>query len=84
VVGEDVFIGPGTQLLNDRFPPRFEKHLWEPARIEHHAIIGGGVTILPGVTIGAYARIGGGAVVTKDVPAAQIWVGNPAHELVQK
>ena len=41
--------------------------------------MGAGSTLLPGITIGENALIGAGSVVTKDVPAGEIWVGNPAH-----
>ena len=46
--------------------------------------IGVNACVKPRVTIGDGARIGAGAVVTKDVPAGEVWVGNPAHELVKK
>ena len=45
------------------------------------ASIGAGSTILPGITIGEDAMIGAGSVVTKNVPAGEIWVGNPAKFL---
>jgi UDP-2-acetamido-3-amino-2,3-dideoxy-glucuronate N-acetyltransferase len=81
VVEDGAFIGPGTQLLNDRYPVRRDPTVWEPVTIKCGARIGGGVTILPGVTVGEDALIGGGAVVTKDVPAGEVWVGNPARRL---
>ncbi len=46
--------------------------------IEHDAFIGAGCLILKGVTIGACSIVGAGSVVTKSVPANQIWAGNPA------
>lgn len=81
VVEDDVFIGPGTRILNDRYPVRTDPKCWEPPYIKRGAVIGGGVTICPGVTIGERAVIGGGAVVTKDVPSGEVWVGNPAKHL---
>ena len=48
-------------------------------RIEDGVRIGGGAVILPGVTIGRNAVIGAGAVVTKDIPANAVAVGNPAR-----
>ncbi|MVM33711.1 acyltransferase [Spirosoma sp. HMF4905] len=50
-----------------------------PVRIEDGAFIGAHVTILKGVTVGHHAVIGAGSVVTKSVPANQIWAGNPAR-----
>lgn len=53
--------------------------LCKPVVIKKNAWIGAGVTILPGVTIGENAIVGAAAVVTKDVPANTIVVGNPAR-----
>jgi len=50
-----------------------------PVTIEEHAFIGANSIILKGVTIGARAVIGAGSVVTRDVPADEIWAGNPAR-----
>ena len=80
-IGRRVFIGPGTQLLNDKYPPRFSPKEWEPVVVKDDAVIGGGVTILPGVTIGQHATVGAGAVVTRDVKEYTIVVGNPARVL---
>jgi maltose O-acetyltransferase len=52
--------------------------IYKPIVIGENVWIGTGAVILPGVTIGDYAIIGAGAVVTKDVPAKQVFVGNPA------
>lgn len=49
--------------------------------IEDFSFVGAGATVLPGVTIGRYAVVGAGAVVTKDVPAYAIVVGVPAHQI---
>lgn len=51
----------------------------KPIRIEDGVWIGGGAVILPGVTIGARSIIGAGAVVTRDIPADSVAVGNPAR-----
>ena len=53
----------------------------EKTTIKRGASIGAGSTILCGVTIGENAMIGIGSVVTHDVPAGEVWVGNPAHFL---
>ncbi|MCY1461774.1 dTDP-3-amino-3,6-dideoxy-alpha-D-galactopyranose 3-N-acetyltransferase [compost metagenome] len=50
-------------------------------RLERGASIGANATVLPGVTIGEYAMVGAGAVVTKDVPPKAVVVGNPARIL---
>lgn len=79
-IGDNVFIGPGTVILNDKYPVNRDPDAWEPVTIQSRAVIGGGVTILPGVTIGVGAVIGAGAVVTRNVPAEEIWFGVPARE----
>ncbi len=83
-IGEDVQIGPYVQLLTPTHPvepgPRREK--WEaslPITIGDNVWLGGGVIVLPGVTIGADTVVGAGAVVTKDLPAGVLAVGNPAR-----
>lgn len=79
-VGHDVFIGPNVTFTNDRFPR--SKHYpdqFATTTIEDGASIGGGAVILPGVTVGTLAMVGAGAVVTKDVPARAVVVGNPAR-----
>jgi acetyltransferase-like isoleucine patch superfamily enzyme len=75
VIGNDVFIGPNTTLLNDMFPPSKTSM---PPIIKDGVIIGGGVIIRPSVTIGRRAVITAGANVTKDVPDEEVWMGNPA------
>lgn len=81
IIGRGVFVGPGTVITNDRYPMRTDPEVWEPVVIHNNAVIGGGVIICPGVTIGERAMIGAGSVVTKDVPPRQAWAGNPARRL---
>jgi len=83
-IGDDVQIGPNVQLLTALHPvaagPRRDK--WEAARpivIGDNVWLGGGVIVLPGVTIGANTVVGAGAVVTRDLPADVVAVGNPAR-----
>jgi maltose O-acetyltransferase len=83
-IGDDVQIGPNVQLLTPTHPlepgPRREK--WEGARpivIGDNVWLGGGVIVCPGVTIGADTVVGAGAVVTKDLPAGVLALGNPAR-----
>ena len=75
----DVFIGPNVTFTNDLFP-RSKKHpeKFEKTLIKKGASIGANATILAGITIGENTLIGAGSVVTKDVPANEIWMGNPA------
>jgi acetyltransferase-like isoleucine patch superfamily enzyme len=74
-LGNDVFIGPHVCFTNDKYPPSNE---WEVTIVEDYVSIGAGAVILPGVTLGTGCKIGAGAVVTKNVPAGETWVGNPA------
>ncbi|MDX8459214.1 WxcM-like domain-containing protein [Mesorhizobium humile] len=74
-----VFVGPNVAFTNDRFPR--SKHYPETflqTIVEDGASIGANATILPGITIGRQAMVGAGAVVTKNVPANAVVVGNPA------
>ena len=75
ILGDNVFIAPNSSLLNDKYP----KSLFlTPPVIKDNVVIGGGVTILPDVTIGEKAVIGGGSVVTKNVPPRTVSAGDPA------
>ena len=83
-IGDDVQIGPNVQLLTPTHPVAAEarRAKWEAAKpilIKSNAWLGGGVIVLPGITIGANAVVGAGAVVTADVPASVIAAGNPAR-----
>lgn len=79
-MGDDVFVGPGVIFTDDPHPPcpKFVE-CGQGVVVESGAKIGGGVVLLPGVTVGARALIGGGSVVTKDVPPHAVVVGNPAR-----
>jgi acetyltransferase-like isoleucine patch superfamily enzyme len=78
---EHVFVAPCVVTTNDNFMGRTERRheLVKGPTIRRGARIGGGAVLLPGVEIGAEAFVGAGAVVTKDVPARMIVVGNPAR-----
>lgn len=76
IIQEDVFIGPGVITTNDR-------SLEEPFEItktlfRNGCKIGAGSIIIAGVIIGENSVIGAGSVVTKDIPADELWFGNPA------
>lgn len=78
--GDNVFVGPGVTFLNDRLPGRVEVMTTpQGATIEDDVMIGGGCTIMPGITIGERSFIAAGAVVTKDVPAKSFVVGVPGR-----
>ncbi len=79
-VEDDVFLGPHATLTNDLYPRSFNED-WEvvPTLIKKGASIGANATIVCGVTIGEYAMVGAGAVVTKDVPPHALVYGNPAR-----
>ena len=80
---EQVFIAPCVQTTNDNFMGRTEKRhdLIKGPTIRRGARIGGGAVLLPAIEIGEEAFVGAGAVVTKDVPARAVVVGNPAREI---
>ena len=75
IIGDNVFIGPNTSLLNDMYPP--SKVSRSPI-IKDGAIIGGGVTVCPNVVIGKRSVVAAGSVVTHDIPDEEVWKGNPA------
>ena len=84
-IGDDVQIAPAVQLYTATHPidPAVRRSGLEsgrPIRIGNNVWIGGGAIVLPGVTIGDDAVIGAGSVVTRDVPAGAVVVGNPARE----
>ncbi len=74
IIGNNVFIAPNVTFLNSKYPNRMDskKKLKAPI-IENNVVIGGGATLLPGVTIRSGSIIGGGAVVTKNVPKNTIF-----------
>lgn len=81
-LGDDVMVGANTTFTNDMYPKsKNEDWVLLNTKICKGVSIGAGSTILPGLTIGENAMIGAGSVVTKNVPAGEIWVGNPARFL---
>lgn len=83
-IEDNCFIGPMTGLYTVMHPldpvRRNEGYVTgHPITIKKNVWIGGGCTILPGVTIGENSVIGGGSVVTKDIPSNVVAVGNPAQ-----
>jgi acetyltransferase-like isoleucine patch superfamily enzyme len=80
---DEVFIAPCVVTTNDNFMGRTNKRheLIKGPTIRRRARVGGGAVLCPGVEIGEEAFVGAGAVVTKDVPARVVVVGNPARVL---
>lgn len=86
-IEDDVLIGPGVVTTNDYFPElpvgdwseRFKE-----TKIHSRASIGANATIICGVTIHQNSMVGAGSVVTKDVAAGTVVVGNPARKLKDK
>ena len=79
-IEDDVFIGPAATFTNDKHPRAW---LWDESRLCHTKIkravsIGANSTIVCGTTVGEYAMVAAGAVVTKDVPPHGLVVGVPA------
>jgi UDP-2-acetamido-3-amino-2,3-dideoxy-glucuronate N-acetyltransferase len=80
---DDVFCGPSMVFTNVLTPRAFveRKDEFLPTLVKHGATIGANATIVCGVTIGRYAMIGAGSVVTKNVPDQALVVGNPARQM---
>jgi acetyltransferase-like isoleucine patch superfamily enzyme len=87
-VEDGVFLGPGVILTNDKSPRAINPDGalksdadWQisPIHIKRGASLGAGSIVLPGVTIGEFAMIGAGAVVTRDVPPHGLVYGNPGR-----
>lgn len=87
-IGEDCQIGPNVQLLTPTHPvaaqPRRDRlEAAKPITIGDNVWLGGGVIVCPGVSIGDDSVIGAGSVVTRDIPAGVVAVGNPARVIRQ-
>ena len=89
-VADGVFIGPGAILTNDRYPravtssgdlARGEDWQVSPSHLEDGCSIGAGAVVVAGVTVGTFATVGAGAVVTRDVAPYALVVGNPARRI---
>jgi acetyltransferase-like isoleucine patch superfamily enzyme len=91
-IEDDVFVGPAVVFTNDRYPrsPRMpgldshyrdEQNWLERTRVCRGASLGARSVVMCGVTIGAFATVGAGSVVTRDVPAHALVVGHPARHV---
>ena len=88
MIEDGVFVGPHATFTNDKLPRAIRpdgtlrtEADWtvSPTHVMSGASIGAGAVILPGVTIGWWAMVGAGAVVTRDVPDHGLVTGNPAY-----
>ncbi len=87
-IGADVQVGPNVQLLTPTHPlepslRRSGAEAAEPITIGDNVWLGGGVIVCPGVSIGPDTVVGAGAVITRDLPAGVLAVGNPARVIRQ-
>jgi len=83
VIEDDVFLGPSCVLTNVSNPrAEVNRHsLYEITRLKRGCTVGANATIVCGITIGRYAFVGAGSVVTKSVPDFALVVGNPARHI---
>ena len=81
-IEDDVFLGPSCVLTNISNPRSqvSRKHLYEKTLLRRGATVGANATIVCGTTIGRYALIGAGAVITHDVPDYALMLGVPARQ----
>lgn len=86
-IGDNVMIGGSCKVWDSDFHPLNhesrlmnpnEEYVTRPIRIHNNVFIGGCSIVLKGVTIGEGSIVGAGSVVSRDIPAGEIWAGNPA------
>ena len=81
-IGDDVFVGPGACFTNDKVPRAFNSDwMVEATIVDRGASIGANATIVCGITIGEYAMVAAGSVVSRDVEPFALVAGNPARTI---
>lgn len=94
-IGDNCFIGHSVVFINDNHPRSVREDgsmeteedwagRFVETKVGNNVSIGSNATILGNITIGDGALIGAGSVVTKNVPAGEVWAGNPAKKLVKE
>jgi UDP-2-acetamido-3-amino-2,3-dideoxy-glucuronate N-acetyltransferase len=83
IVEEDVFLGPSMVFTNVTNPRSFveRKPEFKPTYLRKGCTIGANATIVCGVEIGAYALVGAGSVIIRNIPPYAMMVGNPARQI---
>jgi len=83
-IGNDVFVGPNACFTNDRVPRAFNVD-WKitPTVVKDGASIGANSTLICGITVGEYAMVAAGSVVTRDVEPYTLVMGNPARPVAR-
>jgi UDP-2-acetamido-3-amino-2,3-dideoxy-glucuronate N-acetyltransferase len=78
-IEDNVFIGPNVTFTNDKYPrSKVYPAEFQSTILRKGVSIGANATILGGIEIGEFSLIGAGSIVTRNVPAGELWVGNPA------
>jgi UDP-2-acetamido-3-amino-2,3-dideoxy-glucuronate N-acetyltransferase len=79
-IENNVHLGPNVTFTNDLYPR--SRHKFDIAKtvVKQGASLGANATIIAGITIGEFALIGAGSVVTKNIPNNTLWTGNPARQ----
>ena len=80
-IEDNVQIGPNVTFTNDKYPRAKKDFILQKTVIQKGASIGANATILAGNTIGKYAMVGAGAVLTKSIKDFELWIGNPAKHV---
>lgn len=80
-IGDEVFVGPSAVFTNDRFPRAVGDWELSETFVNHGASIGANATLVCGITLGRYATVASGSVVTKNLKDFELVAGNPARRL---